>query len=131
HFRFGDHIEYGERVRRRRRADQGIDVVLLHELLDVLHGTRRVAAVFERNVFDRNIADSFWQDLAGVFLRDTDRRRRTRRGDHQADPDLRESGGGKAQRGNDGNTGEHESSSVSKIRFYRPGWRRPKSVTRR
>ena len=96
HFRFGDHIEDRERVRCRRWANQCIDIVFLYKLLDVLHGACRIAAIFQRNVFDGHIADFLRQDVAGVLLRNADRRRRTRRRDHQSNPDLRKSGGGKA-----------------------------------
>ena len=57
HLALGDDVEDRERVRRRRRADQRVDVVFLDQLLDVLHRARRVAAVVELDVLDRGVAD--------------------------------------------------------------------------
>jgi hypothetical protein len=63
----GDDVEDRERIRRRRRADHRVDVVLLDELLDVLHGARCVAAVVELDVLDGRAADRFRQSSPVFF----------------------------------------------------------------
>ena len=90
---------------RRRRADHRVDVVLLDQLLDVLHGARRVAAVVELDVLDRRVADLPRQEVAGVLLRNADRRGGPGRGDHEADLHLR-GGGQRGDQGRDEQRGE-------------------------
>jgi hypothetical protein len=102
HRNFGlrDEIEDRQRIRRGRRADQRVDVVLLDELLDVLHGARGVSAVLELHVLDGRVTDLPGQQVPGVFLRNADRRRRSGGGDHEADLHL--PGGGEGTKESDG-----------------------------
>ena len=89
HLVLGDDVQDRQRIRRRRRTDDGVDVIFGDQLPGVLHGASRIASILELHVVDRRLADPRGEQRAGVLLRNADRRRRTGRRNHQADPDLR------------------------------------------
>ncbi len=72
HFSLCDDRENRKRRGRRGWADDGVDFVLLNQLLGVLHGARGIAAVVERDVFNGETADGGRQQRNGVSLWNTD-----------------------------------------------------------
>ena len=87
--RLGDELEHAHRIRRARRPDQRVDLLLGNQLLHVGDALRRIARVVEIEVFDRRVADTLRQQRDRILLRNADERRRTGRRRDDADLHLR------------------------------------------
>jgi hypothetical protein len=86
----GRDVDHRERVRRDRRADDDVDLVLAQQLARVGHRLGRVRAVVEHDPVDLLAGDRRRQELERVLLRDAERCGRPGRGQRHADVDVRD-----------------------------------------
>lgn len=108
HTGFGGELDDAHRVGRAARADEGIDLVLVDELLDRRDRGRRVGRVVQREVLDLLAGHFLGQQRHGVLLRNADQRDRAARRRHDADLDLGMRGTGDTQGGSGGDQrGKH------------------------
>jgi len=82
----GDRVGHRQRVRRGRRADDRVDLVLQRQPPRVDDRGARIAGVVEHDVFDRLAGDRLRQQRDRVLLGDAERDRRA--GGRQRDADL-------------------------------------------
>ena len=66
--RVGEHVDHRQRVGRRGRADDGVDLALADQLAGVLHGGGGVGRVVEHDVLDRSCRATVFGHI-GIVLR--------------------------------------------------------------